>query len=254
MHELELTAFIDHLAKNGYSDFLIDIGANIGLTSCQNGIGFKEIHMFEPNPFCCQILEVNCKLKLNSINYFIHKFGLGEEDKKAELTVLNNNWGAAYIADKLNAYDESTLAHKDGFKRLNKQNYSTVDIPIKNSVIELKKIFDELSIKGLNNGVIKIDVEGYEPVVLRGIAETFPQHMRAHIIFESHSRKFDMTDIIRVFRGRATIGKLYRNTPYKKNWPNFLKLASLILNLKISTTLQTIQDGDYTGDIVLKID
>src|ERR1039457_1398249 len=34
IHEPTITSLIDHFASNGYSDFLIDIGANIGLTSC----------------------------------------------------------------------------------------------------------------------------------------------------------------------------------------------------------------------------
>ena len=37
IHEPELTELINFYSENGYSDFFIDIGANIGITSCQNG-------------------------------------------------------------------------------------------------------------------------------------------------------------------------------------------------------------------------
>ncbi len=45
-HELGLTTLISSIAENGASDFLIDIGANIGLTSCQNGNDFKRVFLF----------------------------------------------------------------------------------------------------------------------------------------------------------------------------------------------------------------
>jgi hypothetical protein len=77
---LELTAFIDNLEKNNYSDFLIDIGANIGLTSCQNGTKFKVVHVSEQIHFAAKILEVNPKMKLHEIKHFIYKLSLGEYD------------------------------------------------------------------------------------------------------------------------------------------------------------------------------
>ena len=58
-HEPKLNSLIAAIAKEGFCDFIIDVGANIGLTSCQNGHLFKKIHMFEPNPLCYKILEVN---------------------------------------------------------------------------------------------------------------------------------------------------------------------------------------------------
>ena len=36
-HEIRIKQLIEHCAKNGYQDFLLDIGANIGLSSCQSG-------------------------------------------------------------------------------------------------------------------------------------------------------------------------------------------------------------------------
>ena len=40
-------------------DFLIDIVANIGMTSVQSGLCFKEVHLYEPNPECISILKLN---------------------------------------------------------------------------------------------------------------------------------------------------------------------------------------------------
>ncbi len=59
VYDEHLKIFLTHVSKEEYSDFLIDIGANIGLISCQSGDNFKQVHMFEPNPDCFKILEVN---------------------------------------------------------------------------------------------------------------------------------------------------------------------------------------------------
>jgi hypothetical protein len=115
-------------------------------------------------------------------------------------------------------------------------------------------IFKELSEKGLKKGVIKIDVEGYEPTVLKGIANSLPNNMKVFIIFESWDSNFDIDEILNAFEGRAIASKLFQNYPYEKNWNVFLKMASLIFNSTILTRLETVTTGDFLGDIVLKVD
>ncbi|MBX9837544.1 MAG: FkbM family methyltransferase [Silvanigrellaceae bacterium] len=133
-HEPHIINLISNLSAIGFSDFLIDIGANIGLTSCQSGKNFKEVHMFEPNPYCCKILEVNSKIALNKTNYKIYEFGLGDQNIKSVLTVPINNWGGAFIKDESNSYDEATLLKKDGFEVYDESNYFNVEIEVKNTV------------------------------------------------------------------------------------------------------------------------
>jgi FkbM family methyltransferase len=156
--EPHLTALIKSFVDNGYNDFFIDIGANIGLTSCQNGQDFKYVHMFEPNPLCRSILEVNAAITLDESCFKIHPYGLGEADKTVLLSVPKRNWGGAFVNDSENSYTSKVLANKDGFKDLRTENYLDVEIKIKNTSNELKMIFKELSEKGLKKGVIKIDV------------------------------------------------------------------------------------------------
>ncbi len=93
VHEPELIALLGYLSGHGFSDFLIDIGANIGLVSCQCGEYFKEVHMFEPNPLCCHILEVNSTMALSNLKSKIYPYGLGDENKSSVLTVPRHNWG-----------------------------------------------------------------------------------------------------------------------------------------------------------------
>ena len=125
---------------------------------------------------------------------------------------------------------------------------------IRNASTELRNIFDSLSRRGLKNGVIKIDVEGYEPTVLKGIANALPNDMKAFIVFESWDDNFNINEILDAFQGRAKASKLSRTVPWKKHWPTLIKAASLVFSRKILTRLETAVAGSCRGDIVLKID
>ena len=65
-HEERIFNLVNKYADLGYSDFFIDIGANIGLSSCQSGHRFQEVHCYEPNPDCFSILSINTKLCLKN--------------------------------------------------------------------------------------------------------------------------------------------------------------------------------------------
>jgi len=249
-HEPVITSLINFCAHSGYADFLLDIGANIGLISCQCGNNFDQVHMFEPNPYCCKILEVNCVIALNDTQYQIHNYGLGEENTNAILTVPRRNWGGAFVNDGFNAYDEQVLARKDEFESMEDANYFPVKIEIRNTAEELTKLFVQLAKKNLGRGVIKIDVEGYEATVLKGIAEALPAAAKAVIVFESWDSNFDMARVLRQFRGRAAAYKLVRELPLAR-WGRGLKL---LLNPNIRYRLARVEDEDWRGDLILQID
>jgi FkbM family methyltransferase len=253
-HEPLITSLINHFSDVGYADFLFDIGANIGLTSCQNGNKFKQVHMFEPNPYCCKVLEVNSYIALHNTTHQIHKYGLGEENKKCVLTIPRHNWGGAFVKDENNSYDDNILAGKDGFQTLTKSNYFTVNIEIRKTTIALNKIFKELMRKNLTRGVIKIDVEGYEPSILKGIAESIPSEIKILIVFESWDSNFDMYAIVKSFKGRATPYKVVQEIPWKKNWPKVLKGLSLLHNSKITYRVIDNKTHDWSGDLILLVE
>jgi FkbM family methyltransferase len=251
-HEPVQTSLIGALSKEGYSDFLIDVGANIGLISCQCGYQFKEVHMYEPNPLCCHILEVNARIAKNSFKYEIHPYGLGGLDRISTLCIPKENWGGAFIRDN-NTYSDILLSKKDGFDGIDKKNYFDVDVTLKNSSIELEALFTKLSLRSLKSGVIKIDVEGYEPMVLKGIAESLPKDFEVYILFESWNPSLNLDEIKQLFSGRASIAKLVRHTPYRRSWSKIIKFAALFFQWNIPTRLQPIAENDSLGDIVLKI-
>ncbi|HEY3346442.1 MAG TPA: FkbM family methyltransferase [Nitrospirota bacterium] len=254
IHEPVITSLINNFADEGYSDFLVDIGANIGLISCQTGNRFKQVHMFEPNPYCCKILEVNTLIALNKTDYRINNYGLGDENKKCLLTVPRHNWGGAFIKDKSNSYDDRILANKDEFESIIDSNYFTVDIEIRKASEALDDVFKDLIDKNLTKGVIKIDVEGFEPTVLKGIAESIPPQLNALIIFESLDAAFDMATIVRSFNGRAIPYKLVRQTPWKNHWPKALKALALLFKPEFSNRIMANKDEDWSGNIILQID
>jgi FkbM family methyltransferase len=253
LHEATITRLIDHFAASGHADFLLDVGANIGLTSCQNGNSFKRVDMFEPNPLCCNILEVNCRIALSRPEYHVHNFGVGDEDKRCTLMVPRHNWGGAFINDDTNSYDQATLAGKDAFQSINAGNYFPVEIELRKAAPAFAAIFQELTEAGLSNGVVKIDVEGYEPSVLHGLAEAIPPGLKLFIVFESWNANFAIDNVVASFKGRATAYKIEREVAWKKSWPKAFKAASMLLHPRITHRVVANQTHDWSGYVVLHV-
>jgi FkbM family methyltransferase len=201
VHEETLTKYIDNIADKGSSDFFIDIGANIGLTSSQNGVKFKRIFCFEPNPLCVNILKTNLAISLTEGSFKIFDFALGDEDGEFNLHIPKHNWGGAFIKSN-NEYPDDVLGQKDGFKSIDRKNYLITTVQVKNAEVVFKNLFSLLISENLQKGVIKIDVEGYEKKVLIAIAKSIPPSIEATIVFENHDPEFDIDEIQNAFIGR----------------------------------------------------
>lgn len=203
-HEPALTELICHCTRYGYNDFLIDIGANIGLVACQSGHLFAETHLFEPNPLCVPILEVNTRITPGLQGCTIHPVGLGARDGIARLTIPNHNWGGAFIADSGNSYIDRTLAGKDGFPTLDDQNYHTVDIKVQEAGHALGTLLLSLQNRKRQRGIIKIDTEGYEQTILMALTRVMPAGTAAFIMLEDWDNSLDIKAACKAFSGRAT--------------------------------------------------
>jgi len=159
-HDKDYYALNILFKKNENQSFL-DIGGNIGLST----IGFRElgflkneIIMFEPDKFLLD--KYISKVKKNYSNIRVYPFGLSNKSQKRKLYRafykntffhFNNSFDLKYLKEK--------LKHNYGDK--------AKKFEIKSRVFDLKK-FDDLNIKS-NICFIKIDVEGFDELVLYGM-------------------------------------------------------------------------------------
>ena len=252
-HEFHIKRLIELFAEYGYGDFLIDIGANIGLTSCQSGDRFKQVYMFEPNPDVFSILRINAKVALRKCTYHLYNVGLGETTGTTTLTVPVHNWGGAFIRGSNNAYTDGILANKDGFSSLASGSYDYIEIKIESAVEVLERLFSEITKSNLRGGVIKVDVEGYEPVVLNAIADTLPASVKVMIVYENWDDKYVTRRVVERFLGRATSLKIAKTPDLKVNLPFVSKFIRLIANRGIAFKLSSTRAERHSGDIVLLI-
>jgi FkbM family methyltransferase len=128
-------------------DTVVDVGANRGmfaLTAVRQVGSAGRIICFEPNPKCVDILERD--LHLNSIdNVTVYNVGLSDENAELTLSIPHINHGEA-------TFGFSTYLNVD-----------KIAVPV--------RVGDDM-LHDVTPTVIKIDVEGYEPRVLKGLKET----------------------------------------------------------------------------------
>ncbi|WP_332876603.1 FkbM family methyltransferase [Massilia sp. S19_KUP03_FR1] len=254
VYEPEIKALIEHYAATGHADFLLDIGANIGLTSCQSGRHFKELHLYEPNPDCYNVLKVNANILLTGHNYHIHEYGLGEEDSVLRFCIPNNNWGGAFVMSEGNAYSAQTQAEKDGHASFDHTNYRVTSVAIRSARDTLGALFGDLARRGLSAGVIKIDVEGYELTVLEAIARTLPPEMKAVVIFENWSLELHFSTVLDALAGRARLMNMV-TLKHPLRWlPRWINTLYLLARGHIETVLVPSEEKAHIGGLVMEID
>lgn len=206
-HEPQIVELIDSYVGE-YGDMFIDIGANVGLTSAYVGKRFKKVICYEPNPLCVKILEVNLELALSSSQYVIYPCALGKTAGEFILNIPKRNWGGAFIDSNENSYSKETLLAKDRFEAFDKHNYSTYNVPVKSARDELRQVFQDFDCRKF---ILKIDVEGFEKVVISEIYTQIPANSSCMIIFENWSQDIDALDFIaEMNRHNKTVYKFQR--------------------------------------------
>lgn len=186
-YEEDVEALIRFLARHGYQDAFIDIGANIGITTCASGQGFKKVYCFEPNTLVCRVLKTNVELAFgkNHSKVRVYPIALGDTDDFGELRIPLTNFGGAFIATG-NEYDQNILARKEGVSDFNDRNSLLRKIRIRKATKLLSPIFEDVVSRGGKAIVIKIDTEGFEQKIIRQILSVLPEKLRAIIVFENH--------------------------------------------------------------------
>ncbi len=134
---------------------IIDIGANIGLTTialsdiCSRG----KIAAIEPIPITFEYLKENIKnSRLNNIT--LHNFGLGNKEETVLMQGCNNFLAGAFVANRYQA----------------DKKHFTVTVPLHT----LDNYFNSLSLNRVD--FIKLDIEGYELFALEGAYQTLKKY------------------------------------------------------------------------------
>ena len=183
-YEHGVSKLVEHFSQCGYRDAFFDIGANIGLSTVFCGEYFEQVFCFEPNPVLFDVLRANTRTL--SCKTTLFDFGLGRDDRSSILRVPQHNLAGGYVADADNTLSEDQLAKKDGISQGGRNdNYLSMQVQIKSGRVVMEGILSKLAPDA--RLLFKIDVEGYEKVVLTEIAEALQPYQRSVIIFENFS-------------------------------------------------------------------
>ncbi|ABQ25882.1 FkbM family methyltransferase [Geotalea uraniireducens] len=137
-------------------DFFVDIGANVGsytiLACAAKG---ARGYCFEPIPSTFQRLAAN--IRLNDLSCRVEAFNLGLSNKEGELVFTSSENCTNHVVT-------------DGEKAM--------------SVIKVKVVSLDTILSGLSPSMLKLDVEGFETLVLQGAHETLSNHSLHSVVME----------------------------------------------------------------------
>jgi FkbM family methyltransferase len=125
------------IAESTSRRICIDIGANVGLWSCELVEHFDQVIAFEPVEEFRKCFERN----VNKSNYVMHPCALGREESFINMNIVEGNTGHSHI--DTSSIGQGTIP----LKTLDSFNFDNIDM-------------------------IKIDVEGFEEEILAGAEQT----------------------------------------------------------------------------------
>lgn len=138
--QLEIQSFVSDTISP--DDIVVDVGANVGDFSLFASAKAKSVLCFEPNPNCCQIIAHH--IKLNDINNIVvHQVGLGDHRETLRLNMTG------------------PLSALATFGTVEATFHITAEVATGDEAL-----VDE------NPKLIKIDAEGFETNVIRGLVRT----------------------------------------------------------------------------------
>lgn len=139
-------------------DVVADIGGNIGMTALLFGQLAAKVHAFEPSPSTYAFLSRNVEASgLKTI--MTHNIGFGDDQAEHSITFAASNRSGGFVSDAFG--------------------------PLRGHVTEKIRIdtVDAFFAARTAPNFIKIDVEGFEPAVLRG-AQTTLERARPTVVLE----------------------------------------------------------------------
>ena len=186
------------LKNRGYKNFnfLFDIGAHHGesIKLFLSNFKIKNIYSFEASNVNFKILQKNTKKlqkRFNDVNILIENFAVGNEEKIIKMKQMNES-----SSSTINSYNVKSKYFKKKslflFSSKNQNFFSEIDV----KQVSLSNYITEKNINKID--FIKIDTEGYEYYVLKGLQNQFQKTKL--ILFEHHYdnmliKNYKFTDI-----------------------------------------------------------
>lgn len=210
-YELEVQQLLSEILKPG--DRFVDVGGNIGMiTLCAAHLVTEKgrVDCFEPNPECVQ--SINDSLARNDIKHVkVFPVGLSDSDGVLQLNLTSLHTGTA------------TMAPVEGISKS-----FAVQVLVGDDVV----LSDPMRVK-----LIKIDVEGFELHVLKGLKRSLEIHQPMLIIefVESHFRRAG-TSGEEITKFLTEIGYQPYGISSKRKWMKY--------RLKLVPIMDQLNDGE----------
>ena len=158
---------------------LFDIGAHHGETVkfFLNKFNLKEIHCFEASPINFEILKKNLKNLDIKQNIYLNNIGAGEKKKSIFLNQTQES-----SSSTINTFNQNSNYLKKKLKILNIKNLDKYYKKIPIDVISIDEYVMDKKIENID--ILKIDTEGYEYDIIKGI--NMSNKFIKFIYFEHH--------------------------------------------------------------------
>ena len=174
--EQQLKYILDNEIKAGYR--IIDLGANLGyypLIEYQNLGGEGKIFALEPSPENIKTLKKNIELNKADDLITVYPYAGGEKSGKEKFYLSTHSNVNTMLPEEFTTGKPSKGVKGDF---------------IEVKVIELSSFIEENG----NVDLIRMDIEGYEVEVLKGLTKAIENNLfTGQIVFECHSPKYDDT-------------------------------------------------------------
>ena len=159
---------------------IIDVGAHKGETISlfYKNFTINKILAFEPNPIVFKKLENKIKKTNYKNKIILFNLGLGSKEEEKDLLINNDTSSSTY-----NLIDENTEYYKRKESFLSMFNKDILRKKILTKILPLSKVNEVNHIENID--ILKIDTEGYELNILKGINENHFNKIK-YIYFEHH--------------------------------------------------------------------
>ena len=208
--EPETINWINNFENN--STFL-DIGSNIGIYSCYAAMKKScRVYAIEPSVFNLELLSKNINLNKLNDNIFIFPIALNNKNLISNFNMTSTEWGGA-----LSTFNQKYTFDGSNFEDV--FNYKTLGFSLDN-------LFDIFKLD--NPKYIKIDIDGFESLILEGGSKVF--NLASEVLIEIDEEHKDKKKYIENFLknhqfklNEKSQSKLFANSNYNKSFNQIWK-------------------------------